>query len=241
MAFFRYTQELEDTVNAWNGITAAPSSENRKRPEGIQVLRNGFVESYFAKAHPLSPGVWFLPLIAWGLYHGYMHAGAGRTIGLLLAGVLLWTLLEYVLHRYVFHSAAGTTFETKLKAFLVHGYHHEFPNDKWRLVAPPLMSWSLGAAVGAIYYVLFGVDHAWPLFSGTAVGYLAYDWIHYYTHHFRPRGGVGAYLRRYHLEHHFKDATTHYGITSPLWDFVFGTHTNKSDADRRRPRDQRAA
>jgi sterol desaturase/sphingolipid hydroxylase (fatty acid hydroxylase superfamily) len=147
---------------------------------------------------------------------------------LLLAGVLLWTLLEYLLHRWLFHlppvGPGG-----KMRAFLMHGYHHEFPNDKMRLVAPPLMGWTLALSVGIVYALLFG-KHWAPLFGGTALGYLGYDWIHYYTHHFHPRNRVGKWLRRYHLMHHFQDSTVRYGISSPLWDLVFRTFRGPSEA-----------
>src|SRR6185503_18592837 len=103
---------------------------------------------------------------------------------------------EYLLHRFLFHMRAETP-EQKFRAFMVHGYHHEFPNDKLRLVAPPLMSWPIGLVVFLIYYYAFGVGTWWPVFAGTLTGYIAYDWIHYYTHHFRPRNRVGKWLKQY--------------------------------------------
>jgi sterol desaturase/sphingolipid hydroxylase (fatty acid hydroxylase superfamily) len=54
-------------------------------------------------------------------------------------------------------------------------------------------------------------------------GYIAYDWVHYYTHHFHPRGGIGKWMRVYHLRHHYQDPDAHYGVSSPLWDVVFST------------------
>ena len=74
-----------------------------------------------------------------------------------------------------------------------HGYHHEFPNDRLRLVAPPLMFWTLAVVFGLLYYVVFG-GRVWAqVFSGTVAGYLAYDCIHYYTHMpFRGPGWVGG-------------------------------------------------
>ena len=120
---------------------------------------------------------------------------------------------------------SAETPKEKFRQFMVHGYHHEFPNDKLRLVAPPLMSWPIAAVVLVLYHYLFGAL-MWAVFAGTAAGYVAYDWIHYYTHHFKPGNPVGKWLKSYHLLHHFDELDGHgrYGVSSPLWDFVFGTY-----------------
>jgi sterol desaturase/sphingolipid hydroxylase (fatty acid hydroxylase superfamily) len=107
---------------------------------------------------------------------------------------------------------------------MMHGYHHEFPNDPMRLVAPPLMSWPLAALFAALFRGLLGPGLWWPLFSGFVAGYLAYDWIHYYTHHFRPTTALGKFLRRNHMVHHFGDSGINHGISSPLWDYAFRTY-----------------
>jgi len=155
---------------------------------------------------------------------GFWRAGFLTTVGLFIGGWLVFTLMEYLLHRFLFHASAHTP-DQKFRSFMVHGYHHEFPNDKLRLVAPPLMSWPIAAVMIFIYRATMG-PNMWIMFAGTATGYVAYDWIHYYTHHFRPSNAVGRWLKAYHLQHHFDD--THgegrYGVSSPLWDFVFGTY-----------------
>lgn len=226
MSLFSYSRELRDAVNAWPGIMSAPSPANRKRVS-IRVMQNGFLEKFFASAHPITPGIWFLPIVGYGLYVGFTGGRVAPWAVPLwwVLGVLAWSLFEYVLHRYLFHMVPKPTFESKFRVFMMHGYHHEFPNDKLRLVAPPLMSWPLGAAIGLLYYFAAGPQLWWVLFSGTSAGYLAYDWIHYYTHHFRPKTRLGTFLRRYHMEHHFKDQTTHFGISMPLWDLVFRTYS----------------
>ena len=106
---------------------------------------------------------------------------------------------------------------------MAHGYHHEFPRDPYRLVAPPFMSWPLALVIGTGYALGFGA--LWtPLFAGTVAGYLAYDWIHYYAHHARPKTRIGRFMQRYHLQHHYRDHDAHFGISCPLWDLVFGTY-----------------
>lgn len=231
----RYTQDcLSAAEGRWpasgewsrhrDGLPPAPGPA-RKRPVSIRLFENAFVERFLARAHPITPILWFGPVIAYGLTTGARAFGVGAALGLFVAGWLAWTLLEYVFHRFLFHLGAHDE-AGRLRSFMMHGYHHEFPNDRMRLVAPPLMSWTLAAAVVSLYTVALGFDRAVTLFAGTAAGYVAYDWIHYYTHHFKPRNAVGRWLKRYHLLHHFDDTwdSHRFGISSPLWDLVFGTY-----------------
>jgi sterol desaturase/sphingolipid hydroxylase (fatty acid hydroxylase superfamily) len=84
--------------------------------------------------------------------------------------------------------------------------------------------------IAAAYFALLGPFHWLSWFAGTSAGYITYDWVHYYTHHFRPKTRFGRYLRRYHMEHHYRDSDSHFGISSPLWDWVFGTAKSKGEA-----------
>ena len=214
-----WTNQRASAAVAGNGTT------KRSRPVAIRVFENGFIENFLAKAHPITPIFWFGPLIAYGVVRGTLAVGIIAVVGLYILGWLAWTLLEYVMHRFLFHLQAHTP-GGRLNSFMMHGYHHEFPNDRMRLVAPPLMSWPLAAVVVALYVGVLGRDVGLALFAGTASGYVAYDWIHYYAHHFKPRNALGAWLKRYHLLHHH-DATwaTHrFGISSPLWDLLCGTY-----------------
>lgn len=226
MGFPRYTQECLDAAQGKWPASGGFHGENvrKSRPKFIRVFENDVLEKVFARAHPLTPIVWFGPFIAYGLYTGVVRAGALGAVGLFVAGWLVWTFIEYLLHRFLFHMSAETP-EQKFRAFMVHGYHHEFPNDKLRLVAPPLMSWPIAVVVLLLYHYAFG-GLMWAVFAGTATGYVAYDWIHYYTHHFKPGNAIGKWLKSYHLLHHFDELDGHgrYGVSSPLWDFVFGTY-----------------
>lgn len=212
----RYTQECREAAEG-----RLPVGPDGKTPVSIQVQENWWLENVFGRSHPFLPMVWFGPVAAYGLWRG-APAGLGRTAGLFFAGWLIWSLLEYVLHRYVFHFNAVNEAE-RLQLFLLHGYHHSFPNDRTRLVAPPWMSWPPALVIIGLYLLAFPADVAWNLFAGTTMGYVGYDWIHYYTHHFKPRNPIGKWLRSYHLQHHHADEHSRYGVSSPLWDYVFRT------------------
>jgi len=226
-----YTDEVLETVRRWDGTLLGPGPEN-KRLEGIRVFKAEWFERIFAKAHPIMPGVFWGPVMAICTYATVTDSrfALGSAVAHFVLGFLLWTLLEYLLHRFVFHLATDGTFDGKFKQFMVHGYHHEFPNDRMRLVAPLLLSLPIASVILGVYLLLFGRYDFLMCFAGTAAGYVTYDWTHYYTHHFRPTTRLGKFLRRYHMEHHYRDSESHFGISSPLWDWVFGTAKGQSSA-----------
>jgi dihydroceramide fatty acyl 2-hydroxylase len=177
-----------------------------------------------SRVHPVVPLIIFVPgivlLEAWGL----SNVGVPVAIGLLIAGYALWTLFEYWLHRLVFHFEPTDGIGARLH-WIIHGVHHDHPNDPMRLVMPPAVSVPLAAAVFGLLYLAFGSTYAPGLGAGFFIGYLVYDMMHYYLHHFRPRGWLGRMLRERHMRHHFQDDTRGFGISAPYWDEVFGTST----------------
>ncbi len=223
MGLFTFTDEFNETLDRWDGKIGAPSPENRKINR-IRVYKNAFAEHVLASSHPLLPGIWFGWLVVYGAYLALVSGAPLQSISLYFAGIVAFSLLEYLLHRFGFHWDPGPERSGRVRLFLVHGLHHQFPNDKWRLVAPPLMSWPLAIAIYSLYWALLGTTNATILFGGTCAGYLFYDWTHYYTHHFRsPKTRLGKLLRRAHAVHHFKLFHLNMGISSPVWDLVFGT------------------
>jgi sterol desaturase/sphingolipid hydroxylase (fatty acid hydroxylase superfamily) len=175
-----------------------------------------------SRVHPLVPVIIFVPgivlLSAWSLSNVSLLA----TIALAIGGYALWTLFEYWLHRIVFHFEPEDGFGARLH-WIIHGVHHEHPNDPLRLVMPPAVSIPLAAAVFGVLYLVFGSDYAPGLGAGFFAGYLAYDMLHYYVHHFTPRSRLGRMLRERHMRHHFQDDTKGFGISAPYWDEVFRT------------------
>jgi sterol desaturase/sphingolipid hydroxylase (fatty acid hydroxylase superfamily) len=175
-----------------------------------------------SRVHPAVPVLIFLPaivlMVAWSL----SRISLGGTIALVAAGYALWTLFEYWLHRLVFHFEPEGGLGARLH-WIIHGVHHDHPNDPMRLVMPPAVSVPLGAGVFGLVYLLGGPDAAPALGAGFFAGYLVYDMLHYYLHHFRPRGPLSRMLRERHMRHHFQDDTKGFGISAPYWDDVFHT------------------
>ncbi len=221
----RYTPEcLAAADGHW--LTGQPETPRRKdQPKSIRIFQSSFLE-FFSRSHPSTPGIWYGPFVlaAWVIVPPRL--GLLTTTMLFLVGMLTFSLFEYALHRVVFHGLmrlADRDPRYRFMAFMAHGYHHEFPNDRSRLVMPPMISWPLGLMFAVVYYAAFGPARFFPVLAGTMVGYIAYDWVHYYTHHFHPTWRLGKWVRAYHLRHHFQDHDAFFGISSPLWDLVFGT------------------
>lgn len=197
-------------------IDAALAPADERSPTPVPFFRSRVLDA-LTRAHPASPYLLFGPAITWLL------AGPNPLTAPLLAwlslGWLSWTLVEYWLHRAIFH-LPGDTPARKVARFVLHTHHHRTPNDRRRLVATPFQGVSLAL-------LLLGVDRlavgdAWrPLLAGQLLGYLFYEAAHYAAHHAR-RPWLGRALRRHHLRHH-ADGGGNFGISCPLWDLVFRT------------------
>jgi sterol desaturase/sphingolipid hydroxylase (fatty acid hydroxylase superfamily) len=183
-----------------------------------------------SRVHPAVPVLIFAPAIgvltAWGLANTSLPA----VLGLIVGGYLFWTLFEYWLHRIVFHFEPSDGIGSRLH-WIIHGVHHDHPNDPLRLVMPPAVSVPLSLIVFGALYLIFGPHYAPGIAAGFFAGYLIYDMTHYYLHHSRPHGRFGRMLRERHMRHHFQDDTRGFGISAPYWDEVFGT-SSRGQSDR---------
>jgi sterol desaturase/sphingolipid hydroxylase (fatty acid hydroxylase superfamily) len=179
---------------------------------------------FFSRTHPAVVPILFVPVTAFLLWYSVARAGVGAlpTALLFLAGVATWSLMEYWLHRTFFHWIPKMPWGDRLH-FLVHGVHHNWPKDKYRLVMPPAVSITVFWIFLALDTLLLGRAHNWAFQAGLTVGYMGYDLTHYYIHHFNPKSKYGLALKKHHMLHHFKDSTRRFGVSSRFWDFVFGT------------------
>lgn len=190
--------------------------------ETVRMFESNFME-FFSHVHPATPVILYGPIIALMLYLAFVQKGLSflAVLGFFAIGVLTWTLLEYVIHRYVFHYEPKTRMG-KLLHFIMHGVHHDYPNDATRLVMPPIISVPLAVVFYAVFILTLG-RFAPAALAGFGFGYVCYDTIHYATHHFAMNRGVWRWLKQYHLRHHYQDDQAGYGVSSPLWDYVFKT------------------
>ena len=190
--------------------------------ETKRMFESNFME-FFSHVHPATPVVLYGPVIGFMLYLAIAHNKLSllAVLGFFIFGILTWTLLEYVIHRYVFHYQPKTRWG-KLLHFIMHGVHHDYPNDATRLVMPPIIIIPLAVVFYLVFILTLGRSAPAAL-AGFGFGYVCYDTIHYATHHFSMKRGVGLWLKQYHLRHHYQDDQAGYGVSSPLWDYVFRT------------------
>jgi dihydroceramide fatty acyl 2-hydroxylase len=197
------------------------------------LFENRFLD-FFSRIHPSVPALIFVPIIAALIVLGARDGqGAVEIVLLTLGGIGIWTLSEYWLHRKLFHWEPDHPIGRRLH-FIIHGVHHDHPNDKLRLVMPPAASIPLAALFFGLFYLVFGAPTALPLFAGFLVGYLFYDYTHYYVHHFVPRSDRGKRLREHHMRHHFQDHRYGYGVSSSLWDVIFRTMPRRRSPEHKR-------
>jgi sterol desaturase/sphingolipid hydroxylase (fatty acid hydroxylase superfamily) len=175
-----------------------------------------------SRVHPSVPPILFLPTIGFMLVEGIVRGAGWATLGWMFGGYLVWTLTEYWLHRLVFHFEPAQGIGARLH-WIIHGVHHDHPNDPMRLVMPPSVSVPLAAVFIGGFYLVLGSPAFLPFGAGFLAGYLAYDMLHYHVHHHRPKTALGKRLRELHMRHHFQDHERGYGVSAPFWDHVFGT------------------
>jgi sterol desaturase/sphingolipid hydroxylase (fatty acid hydroxylase superfamily) len=144
-----------------------------------------------------------------------------RVLLFFVSGLITFTLVEYFVHKYAYHMDDSTPSRAKLQ-YTLHGVHHEDPKDKSRLAMPVPMGLALAAIFFIIFYLILGYD-AIAFFPGFVLGNSAYLFIHYAVHAYPPPKNMLKQLWFNHSIHHYMDHNKCYGVTSPLWDYVFGT------------------
>lgn len=189
--------------------------------ESPQMFESRFIDA-FSRVHPgVVPAIYVPASVA--TFWLALDAGVAvvSSVGLLLVGWLIWTLTEYWLHRTLFHWVPKTRWGEQFH-FIVHGVHHKWPRDKYRLVMVPAISIPVYLLFAAVFVGLFG-SYGWAMHTGFTVGYMCYDMTHYYIHHHAPKNRWFKALRKNHMLHHFKDHDTRFCVSNLLWDRVFGT------------------
>lgn len=195
-----------------------------REEQSIRLFRNDFLEA-LTHVHPIVPLLIWGPVAGWLLWRSVGVHGLPPThvLGVGALGLVVWTLAEYCLHRFVFHYPAQGRVG-KYLVFMFHGVHHAAPRDKTRLVMPPAGAVIVMAVLYAIFSLAVPAPWIEPFVAFFIIGYLIYDYIHYATHHFAMRTPVLHFLKVYHLKHHYGAEGLRYGVSSPVWDRVFGTY-----------------
>ncbi|MDQ3681536.1 MAG: sterol desaturase family protein [Bacteroidota bacterium] len=172
------------------------------------------------------------PLVIWGIYlpvvvglpfyvANKFDFSGGKIALLFFLGMLSWTLFEYIMHRWVFHIIAESERAQKI-IYIMHGNHHHYPRDRERLFMPPLPSLILALVIFGLLYLAMR-ENVFAFFPGFLFGYLMYGSMHYAIHAWNPPFKWMKPLWRNHHLHHYKDEEKGFGVSTTIWDRLFGT------------------
>lgn len=199
------------------------------RPDNFgsaKMFSNPFLER-LSRTHISVPISLFLAVSTVSLYYGITSTSLPLGLGLvvLLAGLFVFTLVEYMMHKHFFHMEPDNPVKDKVQ-YSIHGVHHDYPRDKDRLAMPPFVSAAYAAILYLVFTLLMG-DYALYFLPGFLLGYTAYLGVHFMVHAYDPPKNFLKVLWVNHAIHHYKDPDSSFGVSSPLWDYLLGTLPKK--------------
>jgi 4-hydroxysphinganine ceramide fatty acyl 2-hydroxylase len=171
--------------------------------ESVRMFKNDLLES-LSKVHFTVPLFVYIPVIGYLCYVAFTKSTVTTVgfIALFAAGLAFWALRIH---------------------FIFHGVHHDYPSDAKRLVMPPSASIPMALALFFLFDWILPTTYIYSFFPGFLIGYLVYDISHYAIHHFNFKGGMWKRIKQHHMLHHYQDPSKGYGVSSPVWDKVFGS------------------
>lgn len=207
-----------------------------KRPKhkgSPRLFKNPLLEK-LTHTHIAAPLIIFGVTAAVLIYYGIFEKGFGVPLMVLLfmTGIFFFTLVEYLMHRYLYHIPATTERRKKI-SYTMHGVHHDYPKDKSRLAMPPVLSLIIASVLFIIYRTVMG-DLVFGFLAGFLVGYAGYLAVHYSVHAFRVPKNFLKILWHHHSIHHYREPDRAFGVSSPFWDVVFSTMPRKAPVERQK-------
>lgn len=202
------------------------AEKHRPKHSGTKPLFTNPVLEALSRTHIAIPiSIYLLSSAGLGWY-AFTHTVLQRImiLGLFGLGILVFTLVEYVTHRGIFHMDLTNAIKSRLQ-YTFHGIHHEYPKDQTRLAMPPALAVLIGSSLFGVTFLLLG-EAAYAFFPGFLVGYAGYLFVHFIVHAYQPPRNLFKWLWINHAIHHYKDDTLNYGVSSPLWDYIFKTYSS---------------
>ena len=201
------------------------------KDETARMFKSDFLE-FFSKVHWTVPLFIYVPVIGFLFYYSIANykLPALQMLELILAGAIVWTFTEYMLHRFVFHFHATSDLGKRI-TFMFHGVHHAYPNDTKRLVMPPSVSIPLAIGFFFLFKAILGGISVAPFYIGFIAGYLFYDISHYAIHHFNMHSKFWLAIKNHHMRHHYQNPELGFGVSTPLWDVILKTNYDIKKAD----------
>jgi sterol desaturase/sphingolipid hydroxylase (fatty acid hydroxylase superfamily) len=200
------------------------SNENISKP----IFENKLLDR-LTRTHIAVPVSCFFIYAAALLYYTKTATSLGnlQVVGLFFGGWLFFTWAEWQIHKRLYHMKLKSEKAQDL-AYKFHGIHHEYPKDKKRLAMPPVASISIATILLFLFELVLDI-YSFSFLAGFLVGYAMYLLVHYTVHIFRPPNNFLKALWTFHAIHHYQNPEILFGVSSPLWDYVYGTLPDKKE------------
>lgn len=198
------------------------------KDESVRIFKSDILDK-MSRVHFTMPLVLYVPVVIYCLYIALAKYSNPVWLAIILfgMGVFIWTLAEYILHRFVFHYEPTTQWGKRLH-FLTHGIHHDYPNDSKRLVMVPVISIPLCVFFYTLFYYILTPPYVHAYFAGFVAGYLYYDMVHYALHHAQFKNKYWQKMKNYHMRHHYLEPHNGFGVSNTFWDVVFNSCFKKN-------------
>ena len=216
-------QNIEQYMAFKRGEIRMPDHLKPRKELTTRLFKSDFMEA-FTRTPIWVPQVMYVVLIVLFFWYGITRLGLNILIMLPVAagGFLFWTFAEYMIHRFLYHTESESETLNNIQ-YKGHTVHHQYPIDPTRLAMPPLPSIILSGLFLGLFYLLMG-KWAVAFWPGFIAGYLVYITFHYYQHRIKsPRIPTLKKLWLYHQIHHYSNPYAAFGVSTLLWDYVFGT------------------
>ncbi len=216
-------KNLEQYLAFRKGEIRMPEHLKPKKDQSVRLYNSKFLEF-------LSKSPFWVPLVMWiVIFLVFMYLSfALTTLNFIqvflttLGGALTWTLMEYIIHRFAYHTELDSE-EILNFQMSMHGNHHHYPKDPERLAMPPIPGLIISVLFFGLFYLIMG-QYAYAFFPGFILAYDAYITLHYYQHRIKsPRYKPWKKLWQHHKAHHYSNPYSAFGVSTRLWDWVFGT------------------
>ena len=193
----------------------------------IKLFKSSFLNRLIFTNSLFAVSVYFfiaLTITVYGFFR--VEIALSRGLLLVLAGLLIFSLVEYFTHRFLYHSDEDYA-ENKNWQYLVHGIHHVYPKEHGLLALPIPFALAINAVLFFLFSIVVGND-IYFLFPGFLSGYATQLYIHYLVHTRKPPKNIFRFFWKHHMLHHYSSEKEAFGVITPLWDMVFGTMPRKN-------------
>ena len=214
------------------GEIRMPSHLKARKEEKAKLYNNKVIEFLSRAPFGVPHVMWIIIAIFFFWYSIYkVELPISYFVILVISGAFSWTFMEYIIHRFVYHTETNSEGMTEFQVGM-HSNHHHYPKDPERLAMPPIPGIILGAIFFGLFYLIMG-NYAYAFFPGFILGYDAYITLHYYQHRIKsPSYKPWKKLWHHHKAHHYSNPYSAFGVSTRLWDYVFGTMPKASNKKR---------